>query len=156
MLPQERPSNVLILGLGGSTIAQFLTQRWGPLPITGVERDPDIALIARRAFGLEQLPHVHIVVSDAFEFVRDCRDRFDLICVDLYIAGKMAHGVLDPAFLRDIARLLLPEGTAAFNFWSGPYLTDQIRRLDSVLHVRDRRSAGDNVVINCGVLPITE
>ena len=37
MLPQERPSNVLILGLGGGTIAQFLTQRWGPLPITGVE-----------------------------------------------------------------------------------------------------------------------
>jgi len=155
MLPQERPANVLILGLGGGTIAQFLTQRWGPVPITGVESDPAIALIARRAFGLEQLPHVRIVVADAFEFTRDCLERYDLICVDLYVAGKMAHGVLDPAFLRDVARLLIPEGTAAFNFWSGPYLSDQIRRLGRVLPVRDRRSAGDNVVIICGSLPET-
>jgi spermidine synthase len=157
MLPQKRPANVLILGLGGGTIAQFLTQRWGPLPITGVERDPAIALIARHTFGLEQLPHVRIVVGDAFEFVRDCRERYDLICVDLYIAGKMAHGVLDPAFLRAIARLLIPEGTVAFNFWSGPYLADQIRRLGRVLRIRDRRSAGDNIVVSCGsTLPIIE
>jgi spermidine synthase len=155
MLPQERPANALILGLGGGTIAQFLTQRWGPLPITGVERDPSIALIARHAFGLEQLPHVRIVVADAFEFVGDCRERYDLICVDLYVAGKMAHGVLDPAFLRAIARLLSPDGTAAFNFWSGPYLADQIRRLGRVLPIRDRRSAGDNVVIICGTHPVT-
>jgi spermidine synthase len=156
MLPQERPANVLILGLGGGTIAQFLTQRWGPLPITGVERDPAIALIARRDFGLERLPHVRIVVADAFEFVRDCRERYDLICVDLYIAGKIAHGVFDPAFLRAIARLLIPDGTAAFNFWSGPYLADQIRRLGRVLRIRDRRSADDNVVITCGTRPIIE
>jgi spermidine synthase len=154
MLPEERPANVLILGLGGGTIAQFLTQRWGPLPITGVERDPAIAQIARRDFGLEQLPHLRIVVADAFEFVRDCRERYDLICVDLYIAGKMAHGVLDPAFLRAIARLLTSGGTAAFNFWNGPYLADQIRRLDRVLRVLDRRTAGDNVVITCGTPPI--
>ena len=156
MLPQERPANVLILGLGGGTIAQFLTQRWGPLPITGVERDLAIALIARHDFGLEQFPHVRIVVADAFEFVRHCHERYDLICVDLYIAGKMAHGVFDPAFLHAIARLLIPDGTAAFNFWSGPYLADQIRRLGRVLRIRDRRSAGDNVVITCGLLPISE
>ena len=49
-----------------------------------------------------------------------------------------------------------PNGTAAFNFWSGPYLTDQIRRLSRVLHIRDRRSTSDNVVIICGTLPISE
>ena len=152
MLPKERPGSALILGLGGGTIAQLLTRRWGPLPITGVERDPAVALIARRAFGLEQMPHVRIAVADAFDFVRECRERYDLICVDLYVAGKMAHGVLDPSFLRSVARLLTPEGTVAFNFWRGPYLTDQLQRLRRVLHVRDLRSADDNVVITCGAL----
>lgn len=156
MLPTERPASALILGLGGGTIAQLLTQRWGPLPITGVERDPAVALIARRAFGLEQLPHVRIVVADAFDFVRDCRARYDLICVDLYVAGKMAHGVLDPAFLRALARLLTPDGTAAFNFWRGPYLQDQLRRLRRELRIRELRGAGDNVVVTCGPLPATE
>ena len=156
MLPRERPSNALILGLGGGTIAQLLTQRWGTLPITGVERDPAVALIARRAFGLEQLPHVRVVVADAFDFVRDCRERYDLICVDLYVAGKMAHGVLDPAFLRAVARLLPPDGTVAFNFWRGPYLADQLRRLGRVLHVREMRGADDNVIVTCGALPAAE
>ena len=39
MITAARPANALILGLGGGTIATLLTQRWGPLPIVGVERD---------------------------------------------------------------------------------------------------------------------
>lgn len=150
MLPSTRPASALILGLGGGTIAHLLTRRWGPLPITGVERDPAVALLARRAFGLEALPHVRIEVADAFTYVRACRETFDLICVDLYVAGKMAHGVLEPAFLRQIGRLLTPEGTATFNFWRTAYLADQLRRLGRVLPIRGVSDAEDNVVAACG------
>ncbi|HEU5439360.1 MAG TPA: hypothetical protein VFU88_08730 [Ktedonobacterales bacterium] len=150
MLPSTRPASALILGLGGGTIAHLLTQRWGALPITGVERDPTVALLARQAFGLAALPHVQIEMADAFEYVRACRETFDLICVDLYVAGKMAHGVLEPAFLRQIGRLLALEGTATFNFWRTAYLADQLRRLGRVLPIRGVSDAEDNVVAACG------
>ena len=153
MLPDIQdfqPASALILGLGGGTIATLMTQRWGPLPITGVERDPAVVWLARHEFGLSAMPHLKIEVADAFTYVRKCKERFDVICVDLYVAGKMAHGVLGGAFLRDIARCLTPNGIAAFNLWRSPYLPDQIRRLARTLSLRSTVTVDENIIIYCG------
>jgi len=149
MLPREAPASALILGLGGGTIATLITRRYGPIPITGVERDPAVALLARRAFGLDALPNVRVVVDDAFAYVRACRETFEAVCVDLYVAGRMAHGVLDPAFLRDIARVLAPGGCATFNLWRSRYLDDQIRRLRRHLRVCALAEVDDNMIVRC-------
>lgn len=153
MLPHNRPANALILGLGGGTIASLLTQRFGPVPITGVECDPAVVWLARRQFGLDALEHLRIVVKDAFEFVRHCREQYDTICVDLYTAGKMAHGVLGPRFLRDVARLLTPEGEATINLWHSPYLDDHLRRIGRELLVREVVPVDENLIVRCGRRP---
>lgn len=150
MLPQERPANALILGLGGGTIASLMTQRWGPIPIIGIERDPAVAWLARREFGLGALPNVEIVVADAFDYIRQCEQRFDAICVDLYVAGQMAHGVLGGAFLRDVERLLTTEGTATINLWRSPYLAGQLHHIRRFLAVRELTEVDENVVVSCG------
>jgi spermidine synthase len=149
MLPAARPASALILGLGGGTIATLLTRRWGPLPIVGVERDPAIAWLARSEFGLGALPNVAIVTEDAFAYARRCDQRFDLICVDLYVAGKLAHGVLAASFLRDVARLLTAGGLATFNLWRGPALADATRRIARELTLQDALDVDDNVVLRC-------
>jgi spermidine synthase len=150
MLPDEAPSGALILGLGGGTMAQLLTQRFGPLPIIGVERDPAVILLARHEFGLALAPHVRIEHENAFTFARRCAESFDFIAVDLYTAGKMAHGVLGAAFLRDVRRLLAPEGLVTFNLWRSPYLADQVRRLSRVFAVRSTVEVDDNIIVRCG------
>jgi spermidine synthase len=149
MLPRRRPASALILGLGGGTIAALMTRQWGPLPIVGVELDPAVVWLARHEFGLDALPNVEIVVEDAFSYVRRCERRYDAVCVDLYTAGKMAHGVLGSPFLACVARLLGAEGTAAFNFWRSPYLADQLRRLRRELMVLDIVEADDNIIVHC-------
>jgi spermidine synthase len=153
MVPHHPPANALILGLGGGTIAQLMTQRFGPLPITGVEYDPAVVWLARREFGLDSQPHVRIVVADAFDYVRRCRETYDAICVDLYSAGKMAHGVLGGRFLRDVGRLLSPEGEVSINLWRSPYLEDQLRRIGRALLVREIVEVEENLVVRCGRLP---
>ena len=155
MLPELRPASALILGLGGGTTAMLLTRRWGPLPITGVERDPSVVWLARHEFGLGAYPHVHIAHDDAFEYMRRCREQHDLICVDLYTAGKMAHGVLAGSFLRDVARCLTPEGTAVFNFWRTPYLADQMRRLRRELLVDRVVEVDENILTHCRALAMS-
>lgn len=149
MVPRQRPANALILGLGGGTIAHLLTQRFGSLPLTGVERDPAVVWLAKRQFGLDALPHLNIVVEDAFAYVQRCRETYDAICVDLYTAGKMAHGVLGSRFLRDVARLLTPEGVATLNLWRSPYLEDHLRRVRRELLVRDIVEVDENLVVHC-------
>ncbi|HEX6121947.1 MAG TPA: methyltransferase domain-containing protein [Ktedonobacterales bacterium] len=149
LLPRRRPEHALILGLGGGTVATLLTRRWGAVPTIGVELDPAVIWLATHEFGLGELAHVRIVREDAFSYVRRCEDAFDAICVDLYTAGKMAHGVFDTTFLRHIARLLAPEGTVAFNLWRSAYLSDQLRRLRRVLTVVETVEADDNIVVHC-------
>ena len=154
MVPLRRPANVLILGMGGGTVAMLLTRRFGAVPIVGVERDERIARIARETFRVDALPNVQVVVADAFDFVSTCALRFDLIVVDLYVAGKLVHGVFDPDFLRRLSHLVTPEGSIVFNLWSTPYLSDQLRRLQRMLDVRDVGEVGQNVIVRCGPRPL--
>lgn len=146
MLPLRQPASALILGLGGGSIAQLMTRRWGALPIVGVELDPAVVWLARREFGLDDLPHLSIITADAFAWVARCDQRFDAICVDLYTAGKMAHGVLGAGFLRDLRRLLTPHGEVAFNLWRSAYLADQLRRIEREYSVVALDEADDNLI----------
>ena len=152
MLPDAAPANALILGLGGGTIADLLTQRYGPIPIVGVERDPAVAWLARHEFGLDRLPNVRVVVVNAFTFVHECRDQYDAVCVDLYVAGKMAHGILAAPFLRDVAQILSPEGVVTVNLWRSPNLDDQLRRLSRMLHIRGITEVDENIIVRCSRL----
>jgi spermidine synthase len=146
MLPRERPANALILGLGGGSIATLMTRRWGPLPITGVERDPAVVWLARREFGLDHLDHLTIVTEDAFVWTRMCDETFAAICVDLYVAGKLAHGAVGAAFLRDVRRLLSSAGEVTFNLWRSAYLDDQLRRIAAHFRIEKLDQAGGNVI----------
>jgi spermidine synthase len=147
MLPLRRPASALILGLGGGSIATLMTRRWGPLPITGVERDTEIVEIARREFGMDQLDHLTIVTADAFAWMRSCRQTFDAICVDLYVAGKLAHGALSASFLRDVRRSLAPNGEVTYNLWKSAYLDDQARRIAVHFHIESLDYADGNVIV---------
>lgn len=149
-IPRKRlPWRALILGAGGGTIAQLLTRRCGPIQITAIERDPAVARLAREEFGLAHMAHVTLVEADAFAWVTACAGSFDLICVDMYVAGEIAHGTLATAFLREIARLLTPGGTAAFNLFKTKRLPEQIHRLSRVFTIADRIVIGGNVVVHC-------
>lgn len=147
MLPRERPASALILGLGGGSIATLMTRRWGPLPITGVERDPEIVRLARGEFGLDGLPNLSIVTADAFAWMGANQLRFGAICVDLYQAGKLAHGALGSAFLRDLRRGLAPGGEVTYNLWRSAYLSDQTRRIAAHFSIEQLDRVGDNVIV---------
>lgn len=153
MIPDRRPESALILGMGGGTIAALLTRRFGPIPIVGVEHDPHIIHLARETFGMRDVPSAQIIEQDAINFVRQCHATFDLICVDLYTGGKLAHGVLDASFLRAVSQLLNPEGVITINLWASAYLPDHMRRIQRVLPIHDVVEVGSNVVVHCGGWP---
>jgi spermidine synthase len=153
MVPDRRPQSVLVLGMGGGTIASLIHRRFGPVPVVGVEFDQRIVHLAHEHFGIAQLPQVQIIAADAFQFVPQCQVTFSLICVDLYVAGHLEHGVLGTTFLCHIARLLEPDGVVVFNLWSSPYLKDQLHRLERVFQVFDVREVGENVIVRCRARP---
>jgi len=110
----EKDSRVLILGLGGGTIAKIITRHAGPVTIDGVEIDPVIVELAKKYFSLNE-PNINIIIADAKDFVKDARFKYNLICVDLFISDKVPPGVETTEFLERVRGLLKESGVVMIN-----------------------------------------
>jgi spermidine synthase len=130
MLPDFAPRSALVLGLGGATIPHLLVDRFGPLPITVIEKDPDVIALARRVFGIPR--KTDIVEADAFTWVDAADDTFDYIAEDLFEHNRVPALVFARPFLRKLKELLTPGGLLALNYFKDRRATDRQRRLESV------------------------
>ena len=148
MLPDVRPRRALLLGLGGGTIAHLLARRFGPVPMVGVEADPDVLALARAEFALD-LPSLTVVEGDALAYVATCAERFDYVCVDLYRGAELERGVLARPVLRAIKRLLLPGGVAVFNLFRDRRTARRLYRLQQVFPWAEAETISKNVVVRC-------
>ena len=151
MLPDARPDSALVLGLGGGTVVQLLYERFGPLPVVGVERDPAVVALAREHFGFADLEPrgLQVVLGDAFEYVAECEGSFDLILVDLYDGLQPARGFLAKPFLRRVKGLLTPGGLAVYNLVLGRRLPKHLHRLMEVYQSVKPIDVEFNVVVHC-------
>jgi spermidine synthase len=113
MLPFERPESALILGYGGGTLARLLRSKWG-CTITGVDDDPEIVAAGRQHWG--DVPAT-VVIGDACDYVKRCRERFDYVAIDLFRGQELEKRVLAKPFLRRVHNLLTPGGTVAVNLF---------------------------------------
>ncbi len=163
MLPPGCPASALMLGLGGGTTATLLARRCPGVRMVGVERDATVLTLAREAFGLGALAGLEVVEADAFAWVAaQFRDdgalqpdaaRFDLICVDLFEAGRLAIGTLATPFLRQIAALVAPGGVVTCNLMVTGRTPEQLHRLRRVFHIARELRLGGNLVVHLTPLP---
>ena len=109
------PEDVLLIGLAGGTVARQLTAAYGPIPITGVEIDPEIDEVARKYFGLDDLENVDVIVADGRYALRTSDRAFDLIGVDAYRQPYIPFQLTSREFFQEVAAHLRPGGVAVVN-----------------------------------------
>ena len=148
MIPDAKPEQALILGLGAGTIAALLTQRFGPMPIVGVDLHPEIVELGYHVFGLDGT-NLTVRIADAFEFVRTANGRYDYIAVDLYQGGEIARGVFSKTFLKKLKRLAGPHGLVVVNIILTRCFDRQMNRLREIFPLVETAEAGLNVVAKC-------
>lgn len=164
MLGPDCPTRALLLGLGGGTVAWLLAQRCPGARLLGVERDAATLALARESFGLDALPELEIVEGDAFAWVAARFDadgalaegepRYDLICVDLFEAGRLVIGTLATPFLRQLAALLAPDGLLTINLMLTGRTPEQLHRLRRVFAIAREQRLGGNIVVH--LTPLAE
>jgi SAM-dependent methyltransferase len=93
----DPPSSVLILGLGGGTVARQLRTFCPDIRVVGVEIDPGVVDLARRFLHLPDDIEVH--VADAYDWLAQSDDHFDVVIDDLFLTGA-----------TDVVRSRVPEG----------------------------------------------
>lgn len=119
--PSGNPLSLLMLGLGGGTTLRTLRYLCPDLKITALEIDAGMVQLARDYMQLDTLD-VDVICTDAYEWLRQNQQTFDVICDDVY--GVTSTDVQRPltslqTLLPAIRRGLAPEGIFSANLVTG-------------------------------------
>jgi len=121
------PNRILVIGLGGGTLAKTLSSVYPNSEIVSVEIDPAVIKTAKKYFGFKTSGKVKVFEQDGRAFVRSAlrkNDRYDLIFLDAFDHEYIPEHMLTKEFLEELRDILLPGGVLAANTWSSSKLYD--------------------------------
>ena len=146
------PRAVLMVGLGGGSLAKFVYHRLPQARTVAVEINPRVIAVARQFFHMPaDGERLQSVVGDGAGYVGNEALRADVIMVDGYDAESQVEALSTPAFYRDCARVLGGTGILVVNLWGGDrnYISCVERIADAFDHLVACLPAGrpGNVVV---------
>ncbi len=131
----SKMKNILVLGLGGGSVLKTIRNEFNfSGNITAVDIDPVIIQIADKEFGITSNENTTIICSDAFDYVNNNRNKFDLIIIDLFIDNEVPERFLSLEFWREIINKIEVDGYIIFNTLCSPF-TD-IQQIENKLKKR--------------------
>jgi spermidine synthase len=121
LLFMPQPRRILIVGLGGGSLAKFCYRRLPSATITALEVDPWIIAL-RKEFGVPPNDkRFRVVQGDGGEYVARRGLRQDVILLDAYDRQGVAPGLDTPSFYRKALHRLTPGGVLVVNIHGDPY-----------------------------------
>ena len=153
LLWQPQPQRILIVGLGGGSIAMFLHKHLPEASIDAVELDPAVVAVARSHFGLVTDARLQVHVGDGRAFIEQARPGYDLILLDAYGRDGFPHALATQEFLRAVQRVLSPQGVVLSNVWSRQHnshyddMVASYRSLFGFMAVMDLEGVGNKLLI---------
>lgn len=116
------PQQVLLLGLGGGSLAKFLLHHFPACRLDAVEYRESVYRVARSHFQLPDDPRLAVHFADAADFIRQAdasHSGYDLILVDAFTADGVAQGTCGLSFFEACRTRLADAGVLVANLWSG-------------------------------------
>jgi spermidine synthase len=117
----EDVDSLALIGLAGGTTARQFTEIFGPIPIDGVEIDPEIVEVGREYFAMNQ-PNLNVIVEDGRYFLKTTENRYDVIGVDAYRQPYIPFQLTTKEFFQEAYDHLNDDGVMVLN--AGRYGTD--------------------------------
>ena len=122
-----KPRRILILGLGGGTLASTFQRIFPGATIDTVEIDPAVVRVARKYFGFEPGANLRVFEEDGRVFVKRMQREsahYDLIVLDAFDHEYIPEHMLTREFLLEVKSLLPEHGVLAANTFSTSRLYD--------------------------------
>jgi predicted membrane-bound spermidine synthase len=115
-LDQLNVESVLILGLGLGSIPFMLEKIFQKqYHYTMVEIDESVIYLAQK-YVLDGLTSgKQIICADAHSFVMQCQEKFDLVCMDIFLDATIPTVFEDSEFLEALKNLVKPCGLLMYN-----------------------------------------
>ncbi len=131
------PEKVLMLGLGGGSLAKFLYHRLPAIRLTAVEINAQVITAARSFF---QLPaddaRLQVVHGDAANYVIE-HPGWDAILLDGFDSGCQVESLATQDFYDHCAMALTQQGVLSINLWgSDPNFDVYLKRIETAFDGR--------------------
>lgn len=109
-------SEVLVLGFGLGSIVTILERNYpNKFAFTCIELDESVIYLASKYITPDIKSYLDIIQADATAFVQYTEEKYDLICVDLFIDDLIPEVAKSRIFLEDCAECLSPNGLLVSN-----------------------------------------
>jgi spermidine synthase len=115
LLFQPQPKRILMVGLGGGSLAKFCYKHLPHAHITVVEINPHVIAL-RKSFCIpDDDARFQVVQMDAADFVAQTEQAFDVILIDGFDPQGLPEALCSPEFYVNCRRALSPGGVAVAN-----------------------------------------
>jgi spermidine synthase len=126
LLFAPEPRRVLLVGLGGGSLAKFVYHRMPEVACEVLEISADVVSIARRFF---QVPasdeRLAIRVCDGGEYMARPGPAYDAMLVDGYDGDRLVEALSSREFYGACLKRLAPGGVVAVNLWGSDRRFDE-------------------------------
>ncbi|HYP68193.1 MAG TPA: methyltransferase domain-containing protein [Thiobacillaceae bacterium] len=113
-----QPLDILMIGLGGGSLAKFIRKRRPEIRIRAVELNPQVVAAARNHFFLPPDDDcLQVWIEDGAVYVPAHPRSADVILLDGYDAGNQVEALATLDFYRACRRALKPGGALSVNLW---------------------------------------
>lgn len=145
LLFHTNPRDVLMLGLGGGSLAKYCHHHIPQARITAIESSRDV-LALRTEFGVPPDDvRLRVIEGDAGAFVTACRAQYDIVLMDAFDRHGLAPALCGREFYAEVRTRLLPAGVLIANI--AGLQRERARHIDTM-----RMVFGENMF----VLPVEE
>jgi spermidine synthase len=110
----DRVESVVLVGLAAGTIARQYTAVYGPIPIDGIEIDPEIVRVGREYFDMNQ-PNLNVTVADGRYALARSDRRYTVVGIDAYRLPYIPPHLTTVEFFRQVRDHLTADGVVAIN-----------------------------------------
>ncbi len=107
-------TSMAMIGLAGGTIPKQYTKVFGPIPIDGVEIDPEIVRVGREYFGMNE-PNLNVIVQDGRYVMTFSKKTYDVVGIDAYKLPYIPWNLTTVEFFQTVRAHLSARGVVAIN-----------------------------------------
>jgi spermidine synthase len=152
----DKKEDLLLAGLGGGSMVQFINYHFPNIKLDVVEIDGEIIRSAREQFHLKENQNTRIIEKDIFAFLEEKGKKYDIIMMDAFLKPSINT---DPTgisikqkqkkFFQTLKDHLRQNGVVVFNLNSyGGYLQDIKMVQENFKQVRIyRKNRSGNIIV---------
>ena len=111
----ETPQRVLLIGMGGGSIARYFHNRDVSIKGDVIERSAVVIDIARKFFDFPEGSGWKVIHSDARDYLKTTNCEYEMILVDISEDNRAPTWISDTNYLMHFKRHLAPAGVLVFN-----------------------------------------